>query len=124
MKSFRLTAVGNLASNPDVISKDGNSYTRFCLIGNDYAGRDEGGTAQEITTSLYFVAFNAMGEAIGRNTLKGDQLIVEGHIRANNWTDEEGQRHYGHSFIVDSFKFGAMGRLSREGRAQPADNAD
>jgi single-strand DNA-binding protein len=72
MNSFTITAVGNLAKNPELIAKGDTAYTRFCLIGNDYAGKDEDGAAREIVTSLWFVAFGSLGEAIARNARKGD----------------------------------------------------
>jgi single-stranded DNA-binding protein len=87
MNSFSVTAIGNLAKNPELIAKADTSYTRFCLIGNDYAGKDEGGAAREVATSLWFVAFGPLGEAIAKNARKGDQLILDARIRANNWTD-------------------------------------
>ena len=101
MNSFTLTAVGHLASNPEFVAKNNTSYARFCLMGNDYAGKDEGGTAREVTTSLWLVAFGAMGEALAHSARKGDQLFVEAHVRANNWTDKQGEKQYDHSFIVD-----------------------
>jgi single-strand DNA-binding protein len=114
MNSFTLTAVGNLARNPELISKADMSYTKLCLVGNDYAGKDEEGAAREVTTSLWFVAFGAMGEAIARNARKGDQLILEARVRESNWTDEKGEKQYDHSFIVQGFRFGAPGKLKRE----------
>jgi single-strand DNA-binding protein len=116
MNSFSLTAVGNLARNPELVAKNDTSYTRFCIVGNDYAGKDEEGAAREVSTSLWFVAFGAMGEALARNARKGDQLIVEAHVRANNWTDKQGEKQYDHSFIVDGFRFGAPGKVKREER--------
>jgi single-strand DNA-binding protein len=116
MNSFTLTAVGNLASNPEFGTKNDTSYARFCLVGNDYAGKDEGGVAREITTSLWFVAFGALGEALARNARKGDQLFVEARVRANNWTDKKGEKQYDHSFVVGGFRFGAPGKLKREER--------
>jgi single-strand DNA-binding protein len=114
MNSFRLTAIGNLARNPEFVAKNDTSYARFCLVGNDYAGKDEGGTAREVTTSLWFVAFGVMGESLARNARKGDQLFVEARVRANNWTDKQGEKKYDHSFIVEGFRFGAPGKLKRE----------
>jgi single-strand DNA-binding protein len=116
MNSFTLTAVGNLARNPELAARNDTSYARFCLVGNDYAGKDEGGAAREVVTSLWFVAFGALGEAIAHNARKGDQLIVEAHIRANNWTDKQGEKQYDHSFIADGFRFGAPGKVKREER--------
>jgi single-strand DNA-binding protein len=116
MNSFTLTAVGNLARNPELVAKNDASYTRFCLVGNDYAGKDEEGAAREIVTSVWFVAFGALGEALARNARKGDQLIVAARVRSNNWTDKQGEKQYDHSFIVDGFRFGAPGKLKREER--------
>ncbi len=116
MKSFTLTAVGNLARNPELVAKNDTSYTRFCLVGNDYAGKDEEGAAREVTTSIWFVAFGALGESLARNARKGDQLIVEAHVRANNWTDKQGEKQFDHSFIADGFRFGAPGKMKREER--------
>jgi single-strand DNA-binding protein len=114
MNSFTLTAVGNLARNPDLVAKGDKSHARFCLVGNDYAGKDEEGAARETVTSLWFVAFGAMGETIARHGRKGDQLIVEAKVRESNWTDEQGEKQYDHSFIVQGFRFGAPGKLKRE----------
>lgn len=114
MNSFTLTAVGNLARNPEAVAKGDVMYTRFCLVGNDYAGKDEKGTPREIVTSLWFVAFGPLGEALVRNTRKGDQLIVEAQVRANNWTDKQGEKQYDHDFVVQGFRFGAPGKAKRE----------
>jgi len=116
MNSFTLTAVGNLARNPDLVSKGDKSYTKLCLVGNDYAGKDEEGAAREVTTSLWFVAFGPLGESIARHARKGDQLILEARVRTSNWTDEQGEKQYDHSFIVQGFRFGAPGKLKREER--------
>jgi single-strand DNA-binding protein len=116
MNSFTLTAVGNLARNPELVAKNGTSYARFCLVGNDYAGKDEEGAAREVTTSLWFVAFGPLGEALARNARTGDQLIVEARVRANNWTDKQCEKQYDHSFVAEGFRFGAPGKLKREER--------
>ena len=113
MNSFSVTAIGNLAKHPELIAKGDIVYTRFCLIGNDYAGKDEGGATRELMTSVWFVAFGALGEAIAKHSRKGDQLILEAKIRSSNWTDEQGERQYDHSFVVDGFRFGAPGRSKR-----------
>jgi single-strand DNA-binding protein len=114
MNSFTLTAVGNLAKNPELTVKGDTSYTRFCLVGNDYAGKDEDGNPREVVTSLWFVAFEALGEVIARNALKGDQLVLQAQVRSNNWTDAEGEKQYDYSYVVQSFKFGAPGKAKRE----------
>jgi single-strand DNA-binding protein len=114
MNSFTITAVGNLAEEPALANKGDTNYTQICLIGNDFAGKDEHGNAREVVTSLYFVAFDSLGEAIAKHARKGDQLILQAQIRANNWVDREGKKHYDHSNVIQSFRFGAPGRAKRE----------
>ena len=114
MNSFSVTAVGNLAKDPELAYKGDTTYTRICLVGNDYAGKDEQGNAREEATSLWFVAFESLGEAIAKNARKGDQLILQAQIRSNNWTDKEGEKHYDHSYVIQNFRFGAPGRAKRE----------
>jgi len=114
MNSFTMIAVGNLAKDPELAAKGDKTYAQFCLIGNDYAGKDEQGNAREAVTSLWFVAFESLGEAIARHARKGDQLILQAQVRANNWTDKEGEKQYDHSFVVQNFRFGAPGKAKRE----------
>jgi single-strand DNA-binding protein len=114
MNSFTLTAVGNLAKDPELAAKGDTTYARICLVGNDYAGKDEHGDAREAVTSLWFVAFDGLGEAIAKNARKGDQLILQAQVRSNNWTDKEGGKQYDHSFVIQNFRFGAPGRAKRE----------
>jgi single-strand DNA-binding protein len=114
MNSFTVTAVGNLAKDPELAAKGDTTYARICLVGNDYAGKDDDGNVRETVTSLWFVAFESMGEAIAKNARKGDQLILQAQIRANNWTDKEGEKQYDYSYVVQNFRFGAPGKVKRE----------
>jgi single-strand DNA-binding protein len=114
MNSFTLIAVGNLAKNPELMVKGDMTYTRMCLVGDDYGGKDADGHPREVATSVWFVAFESLGEAIARNARTGDQLIVQAQVRANNWTDRDGEKQFDHSFVVQSFRFGAPGKVKRE----------
>jgi single-strand DNA-binding protein len=114
MNSFTLTAVGNLAKEPEAASKGDTTFTKLVLVGNDYAGKDERGQPREVATSVYFVAFDSLGEAIAKHCRKGDQLVLEAQVRANNWIDKDGEKRYDYSFVVQGFRFGAPGRAKRE----------
>jgi single-strand DNA-binding protein len=110
MDSFRLTAVGNLAKAPELTKTKKATYVKFALIGNDWAGKDK----DEVQTTIFFVAFGPIAEAIEKNARIGDQLIVDACVRANNYKDEDGELQYGYSFIVQGFRFGAPGKAKRE----------
>ena len=107
MNSFRLTAVGQLARNPELSIKGEITFARFCLVGDDEVSDGEEDGPREVVTSLWFFAFGDIASTIAHNAGKGDQLILEARVVANNWTDKGGERQYGHTFIVTGFKFGA-----------------
>lgn len=107
MNCFKLFAIGNLARDPELLAKGERTYTRLCLVGNDYVGGSEEAATREIVSTLWFTAFGPMGEVLARNARKGDQLFIEARVQSNNWMDEEGQTRYDHSFIVLGFRFGA-----------------
>ena len=71
MNSFRLTAVGNLARSPDCVDKGDTPYTRFCLVGNDYAGRDEA------LAAIDAIAADYAGHSRAARELAGDCFAAE-----------------------------------------------
>jgi single-strand DNA-binding protein len=107
MNCFTLFAVGNLTRSPELVSKGETAYARFCLVGNDYVGK-------EVVTTVWFTAFGATAETIAANARKGDQLIVEARMQNNTWKDKNDATHYDHSFVVEGFRFGAPGKIKRE----------
>jgi len=108
--SFQLVAVGHVAKQPELKQKGEHAYLNLCLVGNDYGGPDK----EEIVTSLFFTAFGKTAAALAANVRKGDQLIINAHIRDNRFTDSEsGEATYAVSYIVDGFIFGAPGAEKR-----------
>jgi single-stranded DNA-binding protein len=107
MNSFKLTAVGCLARNPELDVGETGTFARFCLVGQDDETEDEGdGLKRDAVTTLRFFAIGKIAVEIARNARKGDQLFLEARVIANSWT-ERGERHRGHTFIVTGFRFGA-----------------
>ena len=66
MNSFRLTAVGNLARNPELSIKGEITFARFCLVGNDEVAESERDGPREVVTSLWFLAFGEIAMTIAR----------------------------------------------------------
>lgn len=106
--------VGNLAKSVVVSGNGDRAVARFTLISNEYAGKDkETGEARERSVSIQFTAFRAKAEAIAKNAMKGDQLIVDYRIENNNF-QKDGEDVYGFNFVVEDFTFGAPGKEKRE----------
>ncbi len=107
MNSFKLTAVANLARNPELSTRGDVTFTRFCLVGDDQVAEAEKGSLSDVVTSLWFIAFGEIATSIAQHARKGDQLIVESRVIATHWTDKQGGKQHGHVFIVTGFRFGA-----------------
>lgn len=109
---------GRVAKAPTLTGNGEKAVCKFTLIRNDYAGKNDAGEAMEKVLSIQCTAFRTKAEAIAKHCHKGDQLIVDLRIENNNWTDKEGNDHYGYNFVVDDFEFGAPGEEKRAILAQ------
>ncbi len=114
MNSFTVTAIGNVATDPERGTHGEGSYTRICLVGNDVAGRDAQGNLRETVTSAWFVAFGKLGDILARSARTGDQLVLQAQMRNNTWADKDGKRQYELSFVIQQLRFGAPGRATRQ----------
>lgn len=112
LNGFTLMAVGTLARNPELISKDGISFVRFCLIGNNHSMEDDG-TERPVVSHVWFNAFHDTANLLLKEARKGDQLIVEALVCGSTVVQE----YYAMqqvTFVVTAFEFGAKGRSSAE----------
>ena len=114
MNSFTVTAIGNVARDPERGTHAEGSYTRICLVGNDVAGPDGQGNPRETVTSAWFVAFGKLADILARNVRIGDQLVLQAQMRNSTWSDKDGKRQYELSFVIQQFRFGAPGRATRQ----------
>jgi len=106
--------VGNLAKAPQLTGAGEKAVTKFTLISNEYAGKNEAGEPMERSVSIQFTAFRGKAEAISKHAMKGDQIVVTYRIENNNYTSKDGEDVYGYNFVVSDFTFGAPGKEKRE----------
>lgn len=108
MNHFHFT--GRLAKAVTLTGQGDRAVAKFTLIRNQYAGKDDAsGESLERTVAIQFTAFRKKAEAIARNFIKGDQMIVVARLGNNDYTDKDGVEHYGFNFVIDEFDFGAPG---------------
>lgn len=93
----KVILMGRLTADPDLKqSQNGSSYARFTLAVNRRGG-DE-------ADFIYCTVFGQRAEALARYVTKGTRLLICGHINAESW-DDNGQRRYNTSVIVDDWEF-------------------
>ena len=74
------------------------------------------------------VAFGRQGEFVEKYLRKGTKILMEGEVRNNNYTNQEGKTVYGFEFVANSIEFAESKSASENNGgytpAAPAPTAD
>lgn len=62
-------------------------------------------TGERQTDFLDCTAFRGTAEFISRFFTKGNMILVEGNIQNNNYTDNNGVKHYSNNIMVENVSF-------------------
>lgn len=62
-------------------------------------------TGERMTDFLDCTAFRGTAEFISRYFSKGNMILVEGNIQNNNYTDNNGVKHYSNNIMVENVSF-------------------
>ena len=84
-------------------------------------------TGERLTDFLDCTAFRGTAEFISRYFSKGNMILVEGNIQNNNYTDNNGVKHYSNNIMVENVSFCGgknEGGAAQTEQAQPGLPAD
>jgi len=116
--------VGNLGNDPDVkYTQSGMAVTRISLATTSVR-KDRDGNTQERTEWHRVVFFGKLGEIAGEYLRKGSQVYIEGSIRYDKYTGQDGVEKYSTDIIADEMQMlggrgdggGAQERTPRQSR--------
>lgn len=95
--------IGRLTKDAETKTYDnGGSVTSFSIaVQRNFKNKDGVYDADFIECR----ASNKTGETIAKFFHKGSPIIVAGDFRNNNWTDKDGNKHYGNYINVSDFAF-------------------
>lgn len=84
----RVILLGRLVADPETRYTSNNTpMTRFKIAVNRH-GKDAGADFFTLT------AWKSTAEFVGKYFRKGQQILVEGYLRNNSWTDQQGNKRY------------------------------
>lgn len=90
----KVILLGNLGNDPEVkYTQGGMAITRISLATTSVR-KDRDGNNQESTQWHRVVFFGKLGEIAGEYLKKGRQVYVEGEIRYDKFTGQDGQERY------------------------------
>lgn len=106
MASFnKVILLGNLTRDPETRTTAGGST--ICKLGLAVSRQytDGQGNRQEETTFVDVDAFGKRAEVIQKYLRKGKPLMVEGHLKLDQWEANDGQKRSKLGVVLENFQF-------------------
>ena len=100
----KVILVGNLGNDPETkYTQGGMAITRISLATTSVR-KDKDGNTQERTEWHRVTFFGKLGEIAGEYLRKGSQCYVEGSIRYDKYTGQDGVEKYSTDIIADEMQ--------------------
>ena len=105
MNINKLLLAGNLVADPELTpTKNGKSLVKVALANND-SYLTESGDRETVTTFVDLQLWGKSAEALAKHAKKGQEIYVEGQLRQERWTDQQGANHSRFVMRVDLWQF-------------------
>ena len=100
----RVILMGRLTRDPEhKQTQSGVSVCRFSLaINRQFANKE---TGERETDFVDCTAWRGTADFLARYFSKGNMILVEGELRNNNYTDNNGVKHYAMNVLVNNASF-------------------
>ncbi|QYF47500.1 single-stranded DNA-binding protein (plasmid) [Xanthomonas citri] len=116
----KVILVGNLGNDPDTkYTQAGMAITRISLATTSMR-KDRDGNNQERTEWHRVVFFGKLGEIAGEYLRKGSQVYVEGELRYDKYTGQDGVEKYTTDIVCDEMQM--LGGKDRDSGGQQHGN--
>lgn len=117
----KVILVGNLGNDPDVKYTQGGMAICTLSLATTSVRKDKEGNTQERTEWHRVKLFGKLGEIAGEYLRKGRQVYIEGSIRYDKFTGQDGQERYITEIIADEMQMLGGGEGRGEPRAERAE---
>lgn len=116
----RVQLIGNLGADPkSIIGKNGQSFITATLATNElFKQNDEWKTKVEWHQLLLFGKLSKVAEYLK----KGSQIYLEGKLRSNQWTDNEGKTSQTLSIVVNHIQLLSQPKSADESSNKTAEH--
>ena len=122
----KVILVGNLGNDPETKYTQGGMAVTTISLATTSVRKDKDGNTQERTEWHRVKFFGKLGEIAGEYLRKGRQVYVEGSIRYDKFTGQDGQERYFTDIVADEMQMlggaegGGASRGSGERSERPA----
>jgi len=118
----KVILVGNLTRDPQLRYLPNNTAVCDFGLAVNRRWRDKDGNQKEEVCFVDVTAFGRQAETINQYMAKGRTMLLEGRLRFDSWTGQDGQKRSKLSVVAENFQF--LGTRGEEGgAASPNDRA-
>ena len=109
----KMMAIGNLGTDPDMrYTSNGHPVTSFRIAtGRTYT--TAAGERREETEWFTVEAWTRLAETCNQYLTKGKRVYVEGRLKSDSWTGNDGQLRFSNKIVADRVLF--LDRMAPEG---------
>ena len=101
----RVILMGNLTRDPELKTLPSQTVVCDFALAVNRRWKDSSGEAREEVLFIDCAAFGKTGQTIQESLTKGRPIHVEGHLRLEQWEQEDGQRRSKIRVVVEQFRF-------------------
>jgi single-strand DNA-binding protein len=107
----KVMLIGRLTRDPEVRTfANGGKVAKFGFAVNNRRKNSQTGQWEDEPVFIDVEAFNRgdfgkQADLVEQYLRKGNQVFVEGHLRLDQWTSQEGQKRQRLLVVVDNFQF-------------------
>lgn len=115
--------IGRLTRDAELkYTSGGMAVTKFAIAVNRRVKQGE--SWAEEANFFNVVLWGRLGESINQFLVKGKQVAVNGELRQNRWTSDDGTNHSTVEIVADGVQLLGGGQQGQQGSQQPASAAD
>src|SRR6187431_1851151 len=107
----KVMLIGRLTRDPEVrMFASGGKVAKFGFAVNNRRKNQQTGQWEDEPVFLDVEAFNRgetgrQADLVEQNLRKGTQIFIEGHLRLDQWTSQDGQKRSKIKIVVDNVQF-------------------
>lgn len=113
---------GRLTADPELRQTPSNiSVTKFTVAVDRITGKD----GEKQADFIRCTAWRATAEFVSKYFTKGQEICLRGQLRNNDYTDQNGVKHYSFDIMVDNVEFcGSKNSNSGDGTGGQPESVD
>src|SRR5260221_938230 len=105
MNINRIIISGTVLADPTLRKTTAGTRVASATIANNEFFNDGDGERQQVTTFADVTVWGKSGKSFASLAKKGQEVIIEGQLRRNDWESNDGQKHSKHFIKAESWQF-------------------